>query len=91
MIIYLHSENIEPPAKKNHLLAYPGCKRLGQTLKCLMKYFMLAHQNIYVILTCNYVYLLLYHVFFKTAEAVPVIHTALLIGKSYKDNTVSAG
>lgn len=29
--------------------------------------------------------------FFKTAEPVPVIHAALLIGKSYKDNTVSAG
>lgn len=29
--------------------------------------------------------------FFKTAEPVPVIHAALLIGKSYKDNIVSAG
>lgn len=29
--------------------------------------------------------------FFKTAEPVPVIQAALFIGKSYKDNTVSAG
>lgn len=45
-------------------------------------------------LSGTYVYsvcLLLYWIFFKTAEPVPVIHAALLIGKSYKDNTVSAG
>lgn len=58
-----------------------------------MKYFVLVHQNIYVVLTCT-IFICLFIVipdFFKTAEPVPVIHAALFIGKSYKDNTVSAG
>lgn len=37
------------------------------------------------------IFIYCYTGFFKTAEPVPVIHTALLIGKSYKDNTDSAG